>query len=274
MRSPPPEPEVIADRAYAAASTFRIGGTDQSYVDLDDPRRLEFDYVQRIADLLDVVADEGRPLRIVHVGGGGLTLPRYVAATRPRSSQIVLEPDAALTELVRRDLPLPKRSGIRVRAVDGRTGISALGADKADVIVLDAFVGAQVPPELTTVEFLADVRRVLTPTGTVIANLTDRGPSVYGRRVLAGLGQVFVHNVVSAEPATFKGRRFGNLVLAGSDAPLPLAAFAERAARGVYPYRVVHGGRLTQLIAGHRGFTDADAAPSPLPPPRSGLFFG
>lgn len=273
MRSPPPEPEVIADRAYPAASTVRIGGTDQSYVDLDDPRRLEFDYVQRIADLLDVLAEQGRPLRIVHVGGGGLTLPRYVAATRPRSSQIVLEPDAALTELVRRDLPLPKRSGIRVRPVDGRTGISALADGKVDVVVLDAFVGAQVPAELTTVEFLTDVRRVLTSTGTMIANLTDRGPSVYGRRVLAGLSHVFSHTVVSAEPATFKGRRFGNLVLAGSSAPLPVAAFAERAAKGVYPYRVVHGPRLTQLIAGHLGFTDSDAEPSPQPPPRSGLFF-
>ena len=58
---------------------------------------------------------------------------------------------------------------------------------------------------------------------------------------------------MSAEPATFKGRRFGNIVLAGSDAPLPLAAYAERAARGAYPYRVLHGARLIQLIGGQSG---------------------
>lgn len=259
------DPELIADRAYPSAATIRVGGTDQSYVDLDDPRRLEFDYVQRIADLIDVCAEPGRPLRIVHVGGGGLTLPRYVAATRPRSSQIVLEPDAALTELVRRELPLPKRSGIRVRPVDGRTGLAEIGDDRTEIVVVDAFAGAQVPAELTTVEFLADVRRVLAPAGTVVLNITDRGPSTYGRRVLAGLAEVFRHTLVSAEPATFKARRFGNLVLAGSPGPLPVTGYAERAARGAYPYRVLHGARLDQLIAGRTGFTDADPEFSPLP---------
>ncbi len=260
------QPEFIADHAYPAAATIRVGGTDQSYVDLDDPRRLEFDYVQRIADLLDVCAEPGRPIRIVHVGGGGLTLPRYVAATRPRSSQIVLEPDAALTDLVRRELPLPKRSGIRVRAVDGRTGLAEIAAGRTEIVVVDAFAGARVPAELTTMEFLADVRRVLNPTGTVVLNITDRGPSTYGRRVLAGLADRFPHTMVSAEPSTFKGRRFGNIVLAGSSAPLPIREYAERAARGAYPYRVLHGPRLGQLIAGVGGFTDADAELSPAEP--------
>jgi hypothetical protein len=257
--------ELIVDSAHPSATTIRVGGADQSYVDLADPRRLEFDYVQRIADLLDVCAEPGRPMRVVHVGGGGLTLARYVAATRPRSSQIVLEPDAALTELVRRELPVPKRSGIRVRPVDGRTGLAAIADARADVLIVDAFVGARVPAELTTAEFLADASRVLGDTGMAIWNITDRGPSRYGRRVLAGVTEVFAHTLLSAEPSTLKGRRFGNLVLAGSAAPLPVTGYAERAARGAYPYRVLHGARLTQLIGGLRGFTDADAEPSPGP---------
>ena len=260
-----PEPELVADHAYPAAGLIRVGGTDQSYVDLDDPRRLEFDYVQRIADLLDVCAEPGQPIRIVHIGGGGLTLPRYVAATRPRSSQIVLEPDAGLTDLVRRELPLPKRSGIRIRPVDGRSGLSEIPAGRTDVIVVDAFVGARVPAELTTAEFLTAVRTALTPAGLVVLNVTDRGPSTYGRRVLAGLAEVFASTLISAEPSTFKGRRFGNIVLAGSDAPLPITPYAERAAQGAYPYRVLHGARLQQLIGGQRAFRDIDAERSPAP---------
>ncbi len=149
-----PRPEFVRDHANPTATTIWVGGTEQSYVDLDDPRRLEFDYVQRIADLIDVMAEPGQSIRVLHIGGAGLTLPRYVATTRPRSSQIVLEPDAALTAVVRRDLPLPKRSGIRIRPVDGRTGLREIGDSRMDLVIVDAFVGSRVPAELTTVEFL------------------------------------------------------------------------------------------------------------------------
>jgi spermidine synthase len=263
-----PGTRLIRDLAYRAAFTVRIDGTDQSYVDLDDPRRLEFDYVQRIADVIDVLAEPNRPLRVAHVGGGALTVPRYVAASRPRSAQLVFEPDADLTAFVRKHLPLPQRSGIRVRAQDGQSGVRELPAGTRELIIVDAFVGAQVPAELTTMEFLTDVRHALVPSGTVVINFTDRGPSTYGRRVLAGLGSVFAHTVLSAEPSTLKGRRFGNVLVLGSDAPLPVTAFADRAGRGPYPYRVLHGGRLAQLASGHTGFTLADAQRSALPDPR------
>ena len=95
--------------------------------------------------------------------------------------------------------------------------------------MVDAFVGARVPADLTTVEFFASVRRVLTDDGLVVVNLTDRGPFDYARRVLAGLTATFPYAAFCAEPATLKGRRFGNLILLGSGAPLPLARLAERA---------------------------------------------
>ncbi len=59
-------------------------------------------------------------LAVTHVGGAAMTLPRYVQHTRPGSPQVVLEPDAALTERVRRDLPLPRGHRIRVRPQPGR----------------------------------------------------------------------------------------------------------------------------------------------------------
>ena len=101
---------LMPDLAYQRAFTLRVGRTDQSYVDLDDPLRLEFDYVQRLVDVLDNVAERQR-LRVIHVGGAAMTLPRYVAATRPNSAQIVLEPDTELTAFVRRHLPLRPAAG-------------------------------------------------------------------------------------------------------------------------------------------------------------------
>ncbi len=264
---------LVPDAAYSRAYTLRVDGTDQSYVDLDDPRRLDFDYVQHIAGLVDLLAPPGERMRVVHVGGAGLTLPRYVAASRPRSAQVVLEPDAELTAFVRQHLPLPRQSGVKVRAADGRSGIAELRDGYADLVVLDAFLGAQVPAELTTAGYLGEVARVVGPAGTLVLNLTDRGPSAYGRRVLAGVVATFPHAVLSAEPSTLKGRRFGNVLVVGSWSPLPVLALAQRAGSAPYPYRVVHGARLQQLIGAHRPFTEADAQASP-PPPQGRTHFG
>jgi spermidine synthase len=264
---------LVPDVAYPRAFTLRVRRTDQSYVDLDDPRRLEFDYLQQIAVVLDLVAPPGEPLRTIHIGGAGMSLPRYVAATRPRSAQVVLEPDSELTAFVRRYLPLPARSGIRVRGVDGRSGIATLRDGYADVVILDAFVGPRTPAELTSLEFWTDIRRVLAASGTVVANVTDRGPLGYARRVLAGLAECFPQLVLAAEASTLKGRRFGNVVLAASARALPVTEIAAEAGRAPYPYRVLAGARLVQLLAGAAPFTDAEAEESPAPP--AGVaFFG
>ena len=257
---------LVPDVAYPRAFTLRVGRTDQSYVDLDDPLRLEFDYQQQIAVVLDQVALPPTPVRTVHVGGAAMTMARYVAATRPRSAQVVLEPDAEMTAFVRQHLPLPARSGIRVRGVDGRSGVAALRDGFADLVILDAFVGPRTPAELTSLEFWSDVRRVLAGNGTVVANVTDRGPLGYARRVLAGLAECFPHLVLAAEASTLKGRRFGNVILAASAHPLPVTEIAAEAGRAPYPYRVLAGARLGQVLAGVPPFTDAESEESPSPP--------
>jgi hypothetical protein len=256
---------LVPDLAYRRAFTLRVGRTDQSYVDLDDPLRLEFDYVQRLADVVESVAVPAQRLCVVHVGGAAMTLPRYLAATRPSSAQIVLEPDIELTAFVRRHLPLPTRSGIKVRGIDGRRGIAELRDRYADLVIIDAFVGARVPAELTTAEFLADAQRALSDHGVIIINLTDRGPLGYARRVLAGVSLAFPHVLLCTEPSTLKGRRFGNVIIAGGARPLPYAGIADRAGRPPFPYRVLHGARLSRLLAGSTPFRNDDAEESPEP---------
>ncbi|EFQ83970.1 hypothetical protein HMPREF0063_10686 [Aeromicrobium marinum DSM 15272] len=257
--------ELVPDRARPGGWTLRVDGTEQSYVVLDDPLHLEFEYVRRMADVLDVIETPDR-LRVVHVGGAAMTLPRYVAATRPGTAQVVLEPDEELTDLVRARLPLPDRSGIKVRPVGGRAGIAAMRDDWADVVVLDAFDGAQVPAELVTREFLADVARVLVGGGLVLLNLADRAPFPWLRRVLAGVGEEFGTVVASGEPATLKGRRSGNVLLVASTAAVPWRDLARRAAGAPLPYRVLDPRETRDRFGGGTAFSDADTAPSPAPP--------
>jgi hypothetical protein len=245
------------------AWVLRLDGRDQSYVDLDDPTRLEFDYVRRMGDVLDAWQPAGEPVRVVHVGGAGLTLPRYVAATRPHSSQVVLEPDEQLTALVRRELPLPRRSGIRVRPVDGRSGIAGVRDGSTDLLVLDAFAGGRVPGDLVTCEYAASVARVLTDRGWYLANLTDRAPFAWTRRVVAGLRTAFPDVVVSAEPATLRGRRPGNLLVVAGREGVPTDQLRTRAATSPLPYRVLAGEEVGSSLGGGRPFTDDDTEPSP-----------
>jgi hypothetical protein len=214
----------------------------QSAVDPSDPTRLVFDYVRRIGDLLDAMP-EGR-LRVLHVGGAAMTLPRYVLATRPGSAQIVLEPAEDLIEQVRAEAPLPQRSGIKVRPVDGLTGIKAVRDASQDVVILDAFAGGVVPDELTSSAFVDDVRRVLAPGGVFIANLVDKPPFPRIRSFVAvarDLGSM----AIGVEPSTLKGRRSGNLILACGG--VPVGAFGEPSPM---EYRVYRGAAVADSFGG------------------------
>lgn len=248
--------EILAADGHAAW-LVRIDGRDQSFVDLADPTRLAFDYVRRMGDVIDAHAPPGAPLRVVHVGGAGLTLPRYVAATRPRSSQVVLEPFEALTEQVRRKLPLPRRSGIRVRPVDGRSGLAALRDGEADVLVVDAYVDGRVPDDLVTIGALAEMDRVLERTGRCLLNLSDRAPFAHTRDVVAGARTLFEHVVIGAEPATLRARRPGNLLLVAGHEGGPAGALERRAATSSSPYRVLSGTAVTDSFGGGRPLQDA-----------------
>jgi hypothetical protein len=263
---PPTDPgpaQLVPDPDVPGAFLVRVGGIDQSWVDPDEPGRLEFDYMVRIGQHIDAHAPARQRLRVIHVGGAGMSLARYVAATRPTSAQIVLEPDAELTAQVRDAVPLAPHSGIKVRPVDGRTGVAGLPDDYADIVILDAFANGQVPSSLVNIGFFADVARVLHADGALLANLVDDRPFDWSRRVLAGIVAVFGTACLSAEPSVLKGRRFGNLVAAGCRTGLPITRLTRFAAGSAFPYRLLSDASLAGFIAGAAPFTDADAEPSP-----------
>lgn len=245
--------EIVATE-HASSFVVRMGGRDQSYVDLADPTRLVFDYVRRMGDVVDAMAAPRAPVRVVHVGGAGLSLARYVAATRPGSAQVVLEPDAALTTRVRAELPLVRRSGIKVRPVDGVTGVGALRDAYAELVIVDAYADGEVPRDLLTPAFLGDVDRVLEFGGLLLLNLADRAPFPVARRVVAGIRGVFDHVVISAEPATLRGRRAGNLLLVAGNDGVPLAALSRSAVSSAAPYRVLAQGQVSDFFGGGSAF--------------------
>ncbi len=260
--------ELVPDMDRPGSWLLYLGDAPQSQVDLTDPRHLEFEYVQRIAHLLDVAAPAGAPLRVLHLGGGALTLPRYLAATRPGSSQLVAETDGALMDLVREHLPLGRARGrIRVRIADAREVLGSVPPGRFDVVISDVFAGARTPPHLTTVECAQLAARAVGPGGLYIQNVADGPPLSFAKQQAATVAQVFTHGLLAAEPGVLRRRRFGNLVLAGSQAELPADELRRRAAADPFAARVLDGEDLDRFVAGTRPVTDATAQPSPMPPP-------
>ncbi|REF37899.1 spermidine synthase [Thermasporomyces composti] len=259
------EAELVADRDDPDGWMVIVNGVPSSYVHLTDPTRLEFEYVRWIGDVLDLLnapLAAPAPLRVAHLGGAGCTLARYVMATRPGSRQLVFEHDAKLVELVRQAFGLRREGGLRIRVDDARSGLSKLWEASVDVVIRDAFVGDTVPEHLTTVEFGHEVARVLAPHGVYVANVADRAEQRHARAEAATLREVFREVALIAEPSQLRGRRYGNVLVLASNAPLPLDALTRRLASGAIRARVVPPERVARLVAGLRPLTDPPATPS------------
>ncbi len=258
--------ELVPDPDSDAAFTLVLDGAPQSHVDLGDPTRLEFEYVRRIGHVLDRAAPPGEPLSALHLGGGGLTLPRYLTATRPGSPQRVVERDGALVELVRRDLPLGRDCRPRIRVGDAREVLETLRPDSFDVVVVDVYAGARIPVSCASVEFVTAADRVLRSGGLYLANVADGAGCAFARAQVATVRAVFGEVLMIADAAVLRGRRFGNLVLVAGHWPLPVAQLTRLAAGDAFPARVMDGGQLDRFTGGARPVTDAGAAASPQPP--------
>ncbi|EFG65627.1 spermidine synthase [Streptomyces sp. SPB074] len=275
MTSPEPLPvrrsvdhgvaRLLPDVDRARAWLLTVDEAPQSYVDLDAPAHLEFEYTRRMGHALDLLAGESAPLDAAHLGGGALTLPRYLAATRPGSRQHVVEADRGLAALV--DEVLPPVPGAAVHVEDARAWLEGAPDDSADVLVADVFGGSSVPGHLTTTEYAREAARVLRPGGLYLANLADSAPFAFLGTQLATLGTAFAHLALLAEPAVLRGRRFGNVVVLASTAPLRTEGLARRCARDAFPARLVTEHADIEALRGTaRPVRDGGSIPSPLPP--------
>lgn len=217
------------------AVTLLVNGVPSSHLAFDDPARLDFEYLDRMAAVIATLPPG--PLSAVHLGAAGCGLVRHVEAVRPGSRQIGVDLDARLLTLVREWFDLPRSPRLRLRAGDAREVLAALPAASADVVVRDVFAGSDTPAHVTTAEFLGEVRRVLRPGGVYLANCVDRPPLHLARSEVNTAREVLGEVGLVAEPGQLKGRRYGNLVviatLPGEPGPWESSAALERTLRGL-----------------------------------------
>jgi spermidine synthase len=262
----PCDEETVYHCARVVADTSRPGGRlllldtlRHSYVDLDDPTHLEFDYARVVADVISATTPPG-PLRALHVGGGGFTIPNYLRATRPGTTSTVLEIDPGLVRLAEDRLGLRTGPDLDVRVGDARLLLESVPPGSHDVVVGDAFGGLAVPWHLTTEEFLVDVRAALTDRGVYVMNLIDYPPLRFARAEVATLRHVFGHVVAIAPPSLFAGTPGGNVVLVASGSPIDAERIAGAIAARQSSEQVLHGDAIDVFAEGRRRLVD-DWAP-------------
>jgi spermidine synthase len=219
---------VVADPARESGRVLMLDTLRHSYVDLADPTHLEFEYVRAVAAVTDVVAPPGEPLSALHIGGGGLTVPRYLAEVRPGTDSLVIEVDPGVVAIDRDQLALETSDRLRVRVADGRVGLAEEPGGTRDLVVGDAFGGLSVPWQLTTREALELIDAALTDDGVYAVNLIDHPPLDFVRAELATLRAVFPHVLLLARAPVLAGEDGGNLVAVASRSPLPADEIADR----------------------------------------------
>ncbi len=251
---------VDTDPADPDGRTLVLDDLRHSYVRLDDPAHLEFAYTKRLAAAVDTAFPGRAPLDVVHVGGGGFTMPRWLAATRPGTRSTVLELDRGVVALGERELGVGAIPGTSVRTGDARVGLAALPDGSADVVVGDAFGARSVPWHLSTVEFLDEVRRVLRPGGIYVLNVIDRYPLDLARSVTATVDARFRTTLLVARPDEFVPGGGGNLVVVAGDRAPDTAALDAAVARSGEPGAVLDPARTAAFAADGSVLTD-DRAP-------------
>lgn len=216
---------------------LNVNGTFQSvcYVPEDLRFELACEYHRAMASVIEGLR---RPVRVVVMGGGGYSLPKYLAAYVPTARTEVVEVDPKITELARERFFLDEclertgaeRDGRLVLVNDDAWAHLRAAAEPYDVIVNDAFSGKRPLGPLTTDEGAHVVRERLAEGGVYLANVRcaceGRGSGTL-REVERAFGREFAH-VWYVPEWEDEPEKPGNNALVATDAELRLPAGAVR----------------------------------------------
>ena len=241
--------EIRADRAHPGGRLLLMDGVEASHVDLEDPTRIEFEYLRHLVGVIEGMFPPRDTLDALQVGGGACTLARYLTATRRRARVRVVERDGGIVAVAREHLGLVTGPRLVVDVGDGREAIAALPDASLDLVVIDAFVGIVAPHRLSTAEFITDVRRVLRPGGLHAMNLIDVAPLELARAVVAGMLAEYPEVALVADPAVLAHRTSGNVVLLASDRSLPAEGLGRHLSRDHDPWQARTGRVLARMVS-------------------------
>lgn len=181
-----------------------------SSVDPADPTFIHYPHEHVQMELLRAARATAPEPRVLVIGGGGYTFPRYAKTRLPETVMDVVEIDPGVTKVAYDVLGLDPGLTNDFN-MDGRQFVAEKAAPGTyDLVVLDAVNDLSVPAHLVTKEFDDAVKKALKPDGVYLLTVIDS--LQYGRlwkAAMATLRQTFPHVVLvgpyeppaEAEPA-------------------------------------------------------------------------
>lgn len=156
----------------------------QGAMSLSDPSSLVLDYTR--SALVSLAFLDRPPVRVLFLGLGTGSMPRFVSERYPDAEADVVEIDPEVPAFAERYFRF--RSGPRLRVFVGDAADFVRGSRASyDLVVLDACFGPDPPPQLATPGFFRAVRALLAPGGVLVANLASPALAPSVRRLLSAM---------------------------------------------------------------------------------------
>lgn len=148
---------------------FSQNGSKQTRMSLAAPDRLIADYTRM---MLGAFYLNPGPLKILIIGLGGGTLARAVSSIATEAEVDIVEIDPAVIDAAKIYFNFKENSRIHIHKRDGRAFVGNAGKHGVtyDMVMLDAYDDRYIPGHMLTLEFLTEVKRILTPEGVLSAN--------------------------------------------------------------------------------------------------------
>jgi spermidine synthase len=202
------------------------GDRNQTCMNTADPERLVFEYAKMsFAGLLL----NPNPRRVLIAGLGGGSLPSALTTLFPEAQIDVIEIDQAVVNVAKEFFDFEETDQVSVIVNDARVYVkrAALLEKKYDLVILDAFTGDYIPEHLLTLEFLQEVRSIMTPDGVLVANTfsTSRFYDHESETYQRAFGEFF----------NFKLPSSGNRIIIARDELLPPRGKMMQTARDLAP---------------------------------------
>ncbi|MFC2122870.1 fused MFS/spermidine synthase [Bacteroidota bacterium] len=145
-----------------------------SYINPNEPTALDYYYLKVFKELVTYSIEDNNAPRVLHLGGGGYSFPRYLEAIYPASVNEVVEIDPVVTQVAYEELGLPSDTSIKTHNQDARLFlIQRRAEERYDVVIGDVFNDYATPFHLTTLEFNQLVKFHMTEDGIYLLNLID-----------------------------------------------------------------------------------------------------
>lgn len=244
---------------------LEIGGAEQSHVNIADPSYVFYEYLRRIANVIDMLTPSGEAIVAAHLGAGALTLARYIGYTRPGSVQVAVDIEPQLMGYVTDVLPLPPGTRCELVVADARAVVPQLRKFARthqlphtqhtgfDALILDIFTGSDAPAHLVTAAYYTELRGLLNPGGVLAVNIGDDAGLPFFRAQARTMLSVFKHVWCLCDAGMLTGAREGNLVLIGGGRELDEDTADALFARGPHPAEILG----TEELRGFLGVLEA-----------------